>query len=129
VLAGAILGNLLMVLQLVTDPNPDRARQGLIYGVLGAVVSGTILASTLFLTCQKRSGLSIGLSVVGAALAGVTYSLALIPLAESTGIPGFNIWSLAGILVGGSAGMMLGLSIVPTPPFVGGNIDKNPKFS
>lgn len=125
-LTGAILGNLPLALLAATDPDSAAAaREGLIFGLLGAVLSGLILAVTLYYAGRARTGVRIGLSTAGAALAGVAYSFVLLPLVSTTEIPGFNAWSLIGILTGGAAAMMLGVSMVPTPRFVGVNFEKN----
>jgi hypothetical protein len=118
-ITGAILGNLPLVVLAATDTNPEAAWQGLIYGLLGAFLSGGILGATLHFSRQIRSGLNVIIAVTGAAIAGLAYSLVLAPLVGTTDIPGFNLWSLAGILAGGSISMMLGLLFVPSQISVG----------
>ena len=90
-LFGAILGNLPMVLLAAADPDPETARMGLFLGVLGAVLSGAIFAATLTLAGSvaglRRRAL---LAIVGATFAGLSFGLALTPLSDKTGIPGFN---------------------------------------
>jgi hypothetical protein len=98
------------------DQDPAIARQGLVYGVLGALLSGSIMAATLYLAQRLSSVTNAIVSVAGAALAGMAYSLVLAPMVTTADIPGFNIWSLAGILSGGAVSMMLGLLLVPAPP-------------
>lgn len=116
-LAGAVLGNLPMVILAAIDPNPESARLGLIYGALGALVSGAVLASAFYFKEKVHRRWNSVFAVGLAVLAGLSFSFMLRPLVTTTGIPGFNIWSLAGILSGGAASMMLGLLLVPIPAF------------
>jgi hypothetical protein len=113
---GAVIGSLPLAILAAIDQDPEIARQGLLYGVLGALLSGSIMAGTLYLAQRLPLITNAIVSVAGAAIAGLTYSLVFAPLVSTADIPGFNIWSLAGILAGGSVSMMLGLLLVPVPP-------------
>lgn len=123
-LVGAILGGLPMVVLAASDYNPDIARRGFIFGLLGAILSGSILSVTLALAEKIRGGVNTIFSVAGAAISGLAYSLVLLPMVGTTDIPGFNQWSLIGILAGGSASMMLGLLLIPSPSFAAANASK-----